>query len=645
MPVNTRPKAKAARPTAPPPKLRSRKSVVASAPPARVGFSHRTLNSIACLSLLLVTLAVYFRATRNPFVNFDDQTYVFENAHIQDGFTSDAIRWAFTSTYATNWHPLTWLSHILDYKLYGLNATGHHFTSIAFHAMNVVLLYLLLAWSTGAKGRSFILAALFALHPLNVESVAWVAERKSVLSMFFLLLALWGYGWYARRPGILRYLAPLFLFACALASKPMAVTLPFLLLLVDFWPLQRVLGASAPSKAFPVPQSPFWKLCLEKVPMLLLSVGSSIITLIAQQSVISSNEHLDFFPRLSNAIYAYVAYLGKTLWPTHLASFYPYEGLRLATWQVSLLFLILAGISVWVWRNRDRRYLPIGWLWFLGSLVPMIGLVQVGAQAMADRYAYLPLLGIFCILVWGIADVCIAKRWDIRRAAIAAGLALTIFSLITWRQIGFWHDSYDLWAHALAVTTDNFMAENYVGTSILLRTYQTTGQRYSEEALVHFQNAVRINPLDPISHLNLGADLHEHGRAQEAIQQYALVLQLTQDPHLIEKALIDLGAASHQLGQYEQARQYYLQALNFDPTSQVVFENLGRLGMDLQIQKLKQSASEKPSASTYFQLGQLQQAVQLNADARNSYQQALKLNPKFADARNALASLDSPPQQ
>jgi tetratricopeptide (TPR) repeat protein len=592
-----------------------------------------------CALLALATFAVYYRATLNPFVNYDDQAYVLENVQVQQGLTAATVKWAFVSSYASNWHPLTWLSHALDCQLYGLNPAGHHFSSLLLHISNALLLFLILARATGAPIRCFFVAALFALHPINVESVAWVAERKNVLSMFFLLLSLGAYGWYARRPSIARYLAPLFLFACALAAKPMVVTLPFLLLLVDFWPLQRVVGAAAPSSAFPLPQFSFVRLVLEKVPLLFLSACSSLVTLVAQSTVITSNLHLPLRVRLANAVYAYSMYIVKTLWPAHLASFYPYEGLRLPTWQVLLCVVFLVAVTVWVWRERARLYPPVGWLWFLGSLVPMIGLVQVGDQAMADRYAYLPLVGIFCILVWGASDLAQNREINLRAVAAVAALALAALSFMTWRQIGVWKSSYDLWSHAIEVTTDNYMAENYVGTAELVQAFEATGQRSSPEALVHFQNAVRINPADPIGHLNLGADLHEHGHFPEAIEQYKAVLQLTRDPHLIEKSLLDLGAAEQQLRHFAEGREYDLQVLKMDPSSEVALNNLGKLAMEEQIQQLARKASSAPSANAYFQLGELQQGAQHIPEAIVSYQAALKLAPKFQEARRALDAL------
>jgi len=603
-----------------------------------VFWTRARLNFALCLFLALVTFAVYSRAISNPFVNYDDQGYVMENLHVQQGLTPATLRWSLTAVEADNWHPLTWLSHALDCQLFGLNPAGHHFTSVVLHVLNVVILFLLLVRATGATGRSFMVAALFALHPINVESVAWVAERKNVLSMFFFLLTLGAYGWYALRPRIVRYLVVAVLFTLGLAAKPMIVTLPFVLLLLDFWPIQRVQGRP-PSPTFAVPQFSFRWLALEKVPLLVLSAASCVITLIAQSGAIAPNLNLPFAARLLNTLYAYSAYIAKAFWPIHLASFYPYEGIRIGWWLFLLCLLLLAGASVGIWRQRSRLYLPVGWLWFLGTLVPVIGLVQVGNQAMADRYAYLPFIGIFWIIVWGAADLAQKIEFNPRWSAAVAALVLVALSLLTWRQIGVWRSSYELWSHALQVTKDNFMAEDYVGSALLLETYEATGQRYSEEALVHFKNAVRINPEDPISHLNLGADLHEHGQLPEAIEQYKAVLALTGDSHLVIKSLIDLGAAYHQLGDYENADRYYHRALQLDPRNQIVFMNMGKLGMDERIQKLAASASAHPSAGAYLQLGELQQAAGHFPQASASFQAALKLDPGFAEARDALSSL------
>jgi protein O-mannosyl-transferase len=606
------------------------------------GFHRRAnVNVKVAVLLAIVTFAVYFRALSNPFVNYDDQGYVVENSQVQQGLSWATFRWALTSTDATNWHPLTWLSHALDCELFRLNPAGHHLTSVLLHVLNSVLLFLLLVRVTGSTARSLLVAALFALHPINVESVAWVAERKNVLCMFFILLTLAAYGWYARRPNFRRYLAVAGLFILALAAKPMAVTLPFALLLLDFWPLNRVASASSQSACdvFPLPPMRFGRLFLEKLPLVFLSAASSAVTLFAQKAAVATNEHVPLLVRLLNACYAYSVYVTRAFWPWGLASFYPYEGYRLSVWQFFLCASFLIGVTAFVWGRRARTYLPVGWLWFLGTLVPMIGLVQVGDQAMADRYAYLPLIGIFVIVVWGTADFVEKRQVNVRVSASVVAAVLVALSFLTWRQIRYWRSSRALWTHALEVTKANYMAEDYVGSALLVEAYQATGQRHLDEALVHFQNAVRINSNDPISHLNLGADMHEHGQLREAIEQYQTVLSLTQDPHLVAKSLIDLGAASQQLGDYAASEQYYREAQKLEPDNRVIFMNLGKLGMAERVQELAASAAAHPTPAAYLQLGQLQQAAGMAADARQSFQTALKLNPKSYEAQKALTSL------
>jgi protein O-mannosyl-transferase len=592
-----------------------------------------------CVLLAVATFAVYFRATQNPFVNYDDQGYVVENLRIQQGLTAATFRWALTSFDATNWHPLTWLSHALDIQLFGMNAGGHHLTSILLHLMNSILLFLLLARATRSIGKSLLVASLFALHPFNVESVAWISERKNVLCMFFFLLTLGVYGWYTRRPRIDSYLVVAAFFILALAAKPMAVTLPFALLLLDFWPLYRVESIAPPSEAFPVPQVPLHKLAFEKLPLLGLSVVSSLITMAAQKSAVATNQHVPLLVRSINASYAYTMYVVKTFLPVHFASFYPYEGYRLDNWKFLLCLAFLIGVTIVVWKNRAHTYLPLGWFWFLGTLVPMIGLVQVGDQAMADRYAYLPLIGIFVIAIWGLADLIDRFSIDPRWTAASAAAVLVVLSILTRRQIAIWHSSRDLWFHALAVTNDNYMAEDYAGSALLVENFQATGGRRLDEAMIHFKNAVRINPNDAISHLNLGADLHERGQLRDAVSEYLVVLQLTNDQHLLAKTFIDLGAASQQLGDYNAADQYYQQAMKLEPRNDLILMNRGKLAMTKRIQQLVTSASAKPSPAAYLELGQLQEAAGQPVSARESYETAIRLNPKFTPAQDALTKL------
>ncbi len=605
---------------------------------------------LIAFALVVITAAVYLPVLWHPFVNYDDESYVVENEHIHAGLNSAMLRWALTSMDESNWHPLTWVSHALDCQVYGLNSAGHHATSMILHVLNAVVLFWLLLRATGSRWRSLAVAALFALHPLNVESVAWVAERKNVLSMFFLLLTLASYGWYARKPGALRYLSVAVLFAAGLAAKPMIVTLPCALLLLDYWPLGRVQMGNTPLQASPFVRVSWQKLVLEKVPLLGLSAASSVITLHAQKMSMATTEALPLSQRLANAIYSYVMYLWKAVWPTRLAVFYPHVGDRLAGWRVALCLMVLIGISWLVWaERRSRAYLLVGWLWFLGNMVPVIGLVQVGDQGMADRYVYLPLVGIFVAVVWGAASMfdTYGKKWLGDRklgepAVVVIGATAAVFCLLvflTVRQIATWRSSDDLWAHALQVTEDNYLAEDYMGSALLEQAYVTNGQRYSDEATAHFRNAARINPHDAISHLNLGADLHEHGKLQEAIEQYEEMLQYTRDEHLMAKAYIALGAAHAQLHDFAEAERFYRLAAQLEPGNQGLFMRMGQLGMEEKILQLSEAAAAHPSAQNYMVLGQLQESAGHVAEARESYRKAVRLNPKLADAGRSLSGV------
>jgi Tfp pilus assembly protein PilF len=594
------------------------------------------------LVLFFATAAVYSPALGHPFVNYDDQAYIVENDHVRAGVTLSTVRWALTATEESNWHPVTWISHALDCELFGLNPTGHHGTSVFLHGLNAALLFLFLVRATGKRWSSLVVAALFALHPLNVESVAWTAERKNVLSMLFCLVTLVAYGWYVRKPGIARYMTVVFLFALGLAAKPMIVTLPCALLLLDYWPLRRVKSSFVDAEAPLVPHRSWSWLFLEKVPLFALSAASSAITLYAQRQSMPTTEALPFAQRFGNAINSYAMYLWRTFWPTHLAAFYPHEGSRLPAWQVFLSLVTLIAITAVVWsQRRSRPYLLIGWLWFLGNLVPVIGVVQVGDQAMADRYVYFPLIGIFVMLVWGLSDLATVRlrEQNIRPLAAAAAVTLCVLSFLTVRQIGTWASSNDLWSHALQVTTGNYVAEDYIGSALLVETYETTGQRYSDEAAAHFRNALEINPHDAIGHLNVGADYHERGKLQEAIEHYSDTLKDTNDTHLQAKAYIALGAAYGQLHAFDQAERAYQMAMKLEPDNRGLFMHLGQLELEHKIAQVTENVATHPTAQDYVVLGQLQQSVGRPTDARKSFEQALKLDPKSGDARSALANI------
>jgi Tfp pilus assembly protein PilF len=596
--------------------------------------SPRKRNLAICLLLAAATFVLYIPAISHPFIfNYDDDNYVIDNPHVQAGLTWQTVRWALTST-DTNWHPATWFSHALDCELYGLNPHGHHLTSLLLHVLNVVLLFLLLVRATGAAGRSFLVAALFAVHPFNVESVAWIAERKNVLSTFFFLLTLGAYGWYAAKPEVKRYLAVATMFVLALASKPMVVTLPCVLLLLDFWPLGRIQGwgiqGSRSDSPFPVPQARLPQLVLEKLPLLALSAAVSVVTVFAQRSGGAFRLALPLGVRLENAIYAYAVYVWKTFWPMRLAVFYPHPGATLAVWKLGLAALFVLAVSGWVWRQRTvQPYLLIGWLWFLGTLVPVIGIVQVGEQAIADRYAYVPLIGIFVMAVWAAADLADARQLSFRSRAKIAAIVLAIFSLFASDQLRYWRSAIDLWAHTVDVTKDNFMGEQNLGAALL------ASDRYPE-ALPHFERAVQLRPRDPGGHLNLAGDLALSNRTRDAIQEYEIAIPLVSNPGMRVTACATLGRLYSQIGNYAKARASFEQALRIDPQQASASEGLAKVELSDAIR----TVAEAPSAEGYFRLGQVFQQQGRAPEAKAEYKQALTLNPKLTEARKALDALN-----
>ncbi len=597
---------------------------------------------IFCLLLVAATLALYNPVNRHPFVNYDDDRYVTENPHVRNGMTWDTITWAFSAMEQGNWHPLTWLSHALDYQLFHQNATGHHFTSLLIHAANAVLLFLLLMYATGRVGPSLLVAALFALHPINVESVAWVAERKNVLSTFFFFAALITYCWYARKPDWRRYFAFAGLFVLGLMSKPMVITLPFVLLLLDYWPLGRIQGGLA--GAGPIPQAPPFRLLAEKLPLLVLSAASAVVTMQAQRAggAVRSTAQFSLGVRLENAAVAYATYLWKMIWPSHLAPLYPHPGNSLAAWQVLISALVLLAVTGAVLRFRSKRYLLTGWLWFLGTLVPVIGLVQVGDQAMADRYAYIPLIGIFVMIVWGAADLADSRQIGLSMRMIPAACVLLALCFTTHRQLGYWSSNYDLWTHALAVTDRNFIAQNNLGGALLL-----LGK--PDEAYAHFQAAAEINLNDPMSRSNLGAYLQEHGKLSEAMEQYDRTIRLTSDPGLLAATYANLGTAYRKLGEDDKARDSYDQALRLNPNQSNAYLGRGQL-LEKQsllgdaIHNYSKSVELRPTDIGFMLLGHALESAGRRPEALAAYQAALKLSPEMPEAQRAVDALSGKPR-
>jgi tetratricopeptide (TPR) repeat protein len=552
-----------------------------------------------------MVLCVYWQVGGHAFVNFDDDIYVSENPIVLRGLTLEGVRWAFTTFHASNWHPLTWLSHMLDVELFGPSAGWHHRMNVLYHLLNTELLFLVLWRMTGGIWQSAFVAALFGVHPLHVESVAWVAERKDVLSTLFWILTMGAYLRYARRSGIGRYLLVAVPFALGLMCKPMLVTLPFVLLLLDWWPLGRLAPAYSsvpPSRRRHVPV--FLRRVWEKVPLLGLSTTSCAITYLAQAKggAVSQFEHLPFRSRISNAFVSYVVYLGKTVWPSSLAVYYPHPATIHATvpaWEIAGSIFLLCGLSVMALQQGHRRpYLAVGWLWYLGTLIPVIGLVQVGAQAMADRYTYVPLIGIFIALAWAIPEL--LEGWHFRRLALGVlgGAVVWTLSLAGWSQVGYWRDGVTLFSRAVAVTDRNWLAMNNLGVS-----YEKLGQY--QQAIGYYREALQIKPDDAKAWNNLGVSSERLGQYQQAIGYYREALRIKPDN---AKAWYNLGVSSERLGQYQQAIGYYREALRIKPDYANAWINLG---------------------VSYSKLGQLQQAI-------SSYREAIRLKPDDAVAWNNL---------
>jgi Tfp pilus assembly protein PilF len=582
-------------------------------------------NLVLSLLLVVFTLLLYNRANQLAFTNYDDHQYVSENPHVRAGLTWATVKWSVTAIEQANWHPLTWMSHALDCQLFHLNPAGHHFTSVLLHALNAVLLFLLLAWSTRRTGASFLVAALFAVHPLNVESVAWVAERKNVLSTLFFFLTLAAYGWYALKPGWKRYLAVVGLLACGLAAKPMLVTAPFVLLLLDYWPLGRIQKWSAPSDTLAIEQSPMLRLIVEKLPLLSLIAASSAITLRAQRTG-GALGYLAFplTTRLKNAVYAYASYLWKVVWPAHLTVFYPYVGRSLALWKVTAAAVFLISISCAVWKLRARGYLLTGWLWFLGTLVPVIGIVQVGSQSMADRYTYVPLIGFFVMVVWVAADLVEEKKGGLALWAIPS-ICLVALSLVCYRQIGYWRDSLTLWTHALQVTQHNSIAENDMGEALVQL-------HHVEDAYPFFVRAAKDDPNDPFARLNIGTYLRMHGHEEDAIAQYEIALRLGAEPNLRSVAYANLGTVYFDRGDYAKSRSSYEDALRQNPNQARAWQGLGLLyqkqgKLQEAITYSTRAVELQPTGEGYLQLARALAQSNRHAEAAAALEQALKENP------------------
>ena len=596
---------------------------------------------LLCLLLAAVVLMFYSPVTHNGFINYDDDGYITANPHVRSGLTWATVKWAFTTYDQGNWHPLTWLSHALDCELFGLNPAGPHYMNVLLHAANAVLLFLLLLSATRFRWRSLMVAALFALHPMNVESVAWAAERKNVLSMLFFLFALHAYVWYTRRPGLRRYAAVAFFFGLALLSKPQVIALPFLLLLWDYWPLGRIGAPVVPGPAAQgenVPRLSSRWMVFEKLPLLLLSAASAVITMKAQEAGLAVQTFSQYSPllRLETGVVSYVRYLEKALWPSKLVALYPHPTKLYPAWQAGAAVVLLLLITALVIRARDRRYLAFGWFWFLGSLVPMIGLVQVGFQAMADRYAYIPFIGLFLTITWLAADWAQARQISGRWLAIPAVCCLLALGTLTYGQVGYWHDSSSFWLRTLALTRDNYVAQNNLGEFLL-------NQGRTEEAAAHFRSALDIRPDGLTANLNLGAYEDRRGNLPAAIERYQMVARHAADLGMRATAYSSLGFTYRGMGQATKAKQCFETALQLEPNWARAMTGLGLIAqengdMTEAIRQYSRAVAVQPTDVGYLLLAQaLRQEGRLD-EAMAISERVARFSPNLAEAQKTAES-------
>jgi tetratricopeptide (TPR) repeat protein len=533
--------------------------------------------------LVAATLAVYAQVAGFDFVNYDDPEYVTSNPWVRAGLTPIGFVWAFTAGHAGNWHPLTWLSHMLDVQLWGLRPGAHHLTNVVLHATSAVLLFLFLRGTTGALWPSAAVAALFALHPLHVESVAWISERKDVLSTLFFMLTLLAYSGWVRRPSPGRYLVALLLFALGLMAKPMLVTLPVLLLLLDVWPLARRRASWA-------------ALVREKIPFFALAAGSALMTFVAQlrYGAVATADTLPLATRAANAVVAGASYLGLAVYPAGLVLFYPH--VPLPAWKVAGAGAVLVAISALVVRLAPKRpWLGVAWLWYVVTLLPVIGLIQVGDQAMADRFTYLPLVGPFFAVAWAAAEVAAARPAAGRAIAVAASAALVAFAVGSWRQVGYWRNSETLFTHAVAVIPDSYVANNNLGNAL-------AGAGRLDEAMARYEAALRAKPDLWNAQNNIGVILAQQGRIADAIPHYTEAIRL--NPEFAD-AYSNLGAALADQGRLDEAIASYTQAIRLKPDHPDAHANL---------------------ANAFARQGKLDLAIQ-------HYSEALRLNPDHVSAR------------
>jgi protein O-mannosyl-transferase len=614
--------------------------------PANCGDKRTTAG--VCVLLAIAVFLVFGQTLQYDFVNYDDGPYVYENWHVTNGLTLTGIVWAFTHSHAGFWHPMTWVSHMMDCQFYGLNAGGHHLTNVLLHAVTAIILFLVLRQMTGAQWPCAFVAAVFAIHPLRVESVAWVAERKDVLSGLFFMLTLWAYAQYVRevtgKTGTSNakqnrsrftchvsrfYLLSLFFFALGLMSKPMLVTLPFVLLLLDYWPLERF---TIDDLRLTIP-----RLLLEKLPLFLLAIAAGFITFLTQNSygAVATLEGFPLGSRLANGLVSYLVYILKMLWPAKLAVFYP-RSAGFPTGEIAVAgALLLFGTVLAVMFVRRLPCLVVGWLWYLGMLIPVIGIVQSGEQARADRFTYLPQIGLYLLVAWAIRDLFSSRQYCRRMLGLGASIMIAALMVCSWKQTTYWRNSELLWTHALACTSRNHVAHINLGIVF-------AGRGQTAKAMEHYQNALEIIPDFAEARYDVGNVLADQGRFPEAIEQYQRALVLKPD---YAEAHYNLGNLLARQGQADEAIEHFQRAIEIKPDFAEVHYNLGaalaRQGRNLEaINHYQQVIEIKPDfAGVEYNLGVVLAAQGFNAEAIPHFQKALENKPDNAGAHNTLAAL------
>ena len=598
---------------------------------------------LIAVAVAILTVAVFWEVQWHPFVSFDDDLYVTANPVVLGGLSKSGLAWAFSTMHSSNWHPLTWLSHMIDVELFGINPRWHHLTSLLLHALNASLLFLLLSRMTGAIWPSAFTAAAFAVHPLRVESVAWIAERKDVLGGLFWMLTMGAYIRYTERATLGRYLCVVLVFALGLMVKPMIVTLPFVLLLLDYWPLSRlprwgILPGRIPDGG---PPSGSPGILAEKIPLFLLAAVSCVFTYFASSygGALIEGGKIPVLVKASNALVSYAIYVGKIVWPSSLAVFYPHPNAIPPLWIIAGVSALAAGATVVaILFGKRLPYLAVGLLWFAGTLIPVIGLVQAGSQGMADRYTYIPSIGLYIAAAWGTRDLSAGWRQRERVLACLFGVVIAALSTVTLRQLTYWRSDTALFTHAIEVTSGNFLAESKLGVAL-------AKQGKSEEAIEHYRKSIAIQPTFVDAHYNLAVDLEKLGRTDEAIASYRKTLEYNPRHAFAHN---NLGALLAGRGNFDAAIEEYKKAIRFNSDFLLAYNNLGAaLGqqgkLDESIQYFSQAARINPQdVMTHLNLGVAWKMKGDLAEALYHFREAQRLRPGDPNIAKQLEAIYPP---